>query len=152
MFDKPHTRLATPDDAAELAVTMRDADLRELALGSHSGPYDALMRGLVYSAEARAVVTAEGEVAAIYGVVPQGHGRGSPWLLGADCIQDIAVPFLRGSRSVVAEMHLKYPLLHHQVWEGNTLHVRWLRWLGFTVEPSPTTRPNFLNFWRTNHV
>ena len=147
---KPYARPSTPEDCAELAVTRRDADRTELAVGTGSPPYDALMRGVVYSRAPQTIVGSNGGIVAIFGVVPMGNRVGSPWMLASDALSDISLPFLRASRGAVAEMHRDFDYLHNEVWEGNHLHIKWLKWLGFTVSPAPISRPHFLPFWRTN--
>jgi Protein of unknown function (DUF2833) len=149
-MSKPYVRTATADDAAELAISMRDDDLRELAIGGSPGPYEALLRGIVNSDEAYTLIGKHGEVAAMGGVVGLSPVIGSPWMLGADTIEDIAIPFLRLSRAHLHAAHTRYPHLYNQVWEGNVTHIRWLKWLGFTVSEAPKDRPHFLPFWRTN--
>lgn len=149
-MSEPYVRPATAEDCAELAVTMRQADLTELALGGCRSPYDALMRGLVCSDDPMTIVGTEGEVVAIFGVVPLAPSTGSPWMLASDSLEDIKRPFIRECRPHLMAMHKRFPLLVNQVWEGNTVHIRWLRWLGFTVSPTDTLKPNFLPFWRLN--
>lgn len=143
-------RPATVDDCAELALTMRQADRTELALGGSRGPYDALMRGFVMSEAPNAVEAPDGSVVALGGVVRLTPGMGSPWMLGADALEDIKWPFLRECKARLMELHSAYPSLYNEVWEGNTLHIRWLKWLGFTVSEVPAHRPHFLPFWKTH--
>ena len=89
MLDKPHTRTATIDDCAELALTMREADRIELAMGGASSPYGSLVRGVATSEDAQAIVNQRGEVVAILGLVPMGPRMASPWMLAADGLEDI---------------------------------------------------------------
>lgn len=152
MLGKPHTRLASVDDCAELALTLREADRIELAMGGSSGAYEALVRGVAMSEDPQAIINPQGEVVGIVGVVPMGPFSGSPWMLAADGLEDIKWRFLRECRTQLNALHDRYPFLHNHVWEGNTTHIRWLKWLGFTVGTA-TSRPHFLPFWRqTNHV
>lgn len=151
-MSKPFARASVPGDVAELAVTMREADRRELAVGGVALPFDALQRGFTYSTHPQTIVGTDGSPVAMYGVVPLGHRVGSPWMLGSDGLEEISVPFLRASQGVVADMLRDFDYLHNEVWEGNTLHIRWLKWLGFTVLDRPASRPYFLPFWRTNNV
>lgn len=152
MLDKPYTRPATVDDCAELALTMRTADRIEIAMAGSAGPYESLVRGVATSEAPQAIVNPQGEVVALLGVVPMGNLYGSPWMLASDGLEEIKWPFLRECRNRLAEIHSRYPFLHNHVWEGNTTHIRWLKWLGFTVGESGA-RPHFLPFWKqNNHV
>lgn len=145
-------RPATPDDCAELALTMRQADRTEIALGGASSAYDALMRGVVNSATPQALVNAVGEVIGIGGVVQLAPDLGSPWLLASDGLVAVKWPFLRECRGRLMEVHAAFPRLYNTVWEGNHVHIRWLKWLGFTVGEASSHRPHFLPFWKNNHV
>lgn len=144
------TRPATVDDCAELALTMRRADQVEIALGGSSSPYAALMQGFAYSDAPVAVIGPQGEVAAMGGVVAITPFLGSPWMLAADSLEDLKWPFLRECKRRLQSLHGQFPALYNQVWEGNTVHIRWLQWLGFTVSETPLDRPNFLPFWKNN--
>lgn len=129
---------------------MRQEDLIEIALGGSPGPYDSLMRGLAYSEDCLSVIGEHGEVVAMYGVVRISPTMGSPWMLGSDALLGIKWVFLRECRRHLQAIHRQYPSLHNHVWEGNSVHIRWLRWLGFTVGGAPSNRPNFLPFWKNN--
>lgn len=145
----PFVRPATPEDAAELAVTMREDDIKELALNG-SRPYEALIRGLAFSDSPMTVVGRDGEVIAIYGVVRLAPGVGSPWMLASDGIDSIKRPFIKHGYSLLADIHVKYPLLYNEVWKGNTTHIRWLKRLGFTIVEQELIKPNFYPFWKRN--
>lgn len=143
-------RPATPEDCAELALTMREADRIELALGGSPSPYDSLMRGIVRSDNATAVIGPQGDVVAIGGCAVLAPTVGCPWLLASDGLMAVKRSFLRDCRPQLMRLHGDFPTLYNEVWAGNTVHIRWLRWLGFTVADQPGTRPHFLPFWRTN--
>ena len=144
-------RAATPEDCAELALTMRQADRTELLVGGSPSPYDSLMRGIVRSDEAVTIVGASGEVLAIGGCVQLAPRMGCPWLLASDGLMAAKRDFLRDCRPQLQRLNAAYPTLYNEVWEGNTVHIRWLQWLGFTVADQPGARPHFLPFWRTNN-
>jgi hypothetical protein len=129
-----HVRTATPQDVAELIATgLRDADEMELeAQGQDVG--DALTESYAMTPDCRAVVV-EGETVALFGVAPtpsQGVRLGVVWFLGNDGITKITTRFLRESRSWLETISADYDLLTNVVHQANTIHVRWLRWLGFT--------------------
>ena len=149
-MSKLYTRDATPEDCAELAINLRQADLTELALAGSPGPYDSLMRGVAYSESPQAVIGPNGDVVAMGGVVRLTPQVGSPWMLGSESLVGIKWAFLRECRGRLQQLHGQYPALYNQVWEGNHVHIRWLKWLGFTVGEAPLDRPNFLPFWKNN--
>lgn len=143
-------RPSIPEDAAELALTMRQADRTEIALAGSASPYDSLMRGIVNSVDPTTVIGPQGDVVAMGGCVQLAPNLGCPWLLASDGLLEIKRDFLRDCRPQLIKLHGTFPTLYNEVWDGNTLHIRWLRWLGFTVADTHGTRPHFLPFWRTN--
>tara|TARA_B100000530_G_scaffold75944_1_gene45326 strand:+ start:1845 stop:2078 length:234 start_codon:yes stop_codon:yes gene_type:complete len=54
-------------------------------------------------------------------------------MVGTDGILDVSTRFLRESRKYADEMQENYPLLWNFVDAKNTVHHRWLQWLGFTL-------------------
>jgi hypothetical protein len=91
-----------------------------------------LLDGIVRSSQCYAVELASGEVAALFGVAPSPEARlGSVWMLGSDALFSIRLTFLRHSRRWVETLFRDYTLLGNFVDERNTVHVQWLKWLGF---------------------
>ena len=70
------------------------------------------------------------EVKAQSGLTPR-----ESWMLGRDeMLTDVhdKWEFLRQSRIHLANLHAMYPVLFNFVDARNTVHLRWLRWMGFT--------------------
>lgn len=119
-------------DAESLAPRMREADKAEVKAASGKHPYLALLEGIDCSEQA---YTAEvgGEPIAIFGVCPTDNPSvGVVWLLGSDVISKHRIDFLRKSRDWVDHFQTKYPVLCNAIDARNTVHIRWLQWLGFT--------------------
>lgn len=59
---------------------------------------------------------------------------GIPWMLGTPVIVSPKwrMTFLRETRRAVEAWQAEYPILHNFIDARNTVHMRWLRWLGFT--------------------
>lgn len=131
---------ATPEHAEELALTMREADVAELWASSLCEPREALINGIKCSDQAMTGLL-DGEVACMFGVTPTSMlgGNGIVWMLGSDLIEQHPKHFLRRCRAEVAVMARNYDVLHNWVDDRNVKSIRWLRWLGFTVE-SPQAR------------
>ena len=80
-------------------------------------------------------------------------------LLGTDAMLDDLQDqrtFLRQSKEVLRELHHQFILLFNEVDARNTVHIRWLRWMGFTFvryRPNYGTegRP-FYEFCKVSHV
>lgn len=135
------------EDARLLAPRLRQADLAEIQAHSGSDPRLVLERGIRTSKPAMTVMH-DGVPAMIFGVVPCGglldeagvHDwpesqpmvDGSIWLLGSDAISIFSRQFLRHSRTWTTEVSSSYSCVGNIVDMRNYVHVRWLKWLGFT--------------------
>ena len=79
-----------------------------------------------------AVIDQEGEVVCIIGVRNITDSIGQVWLLASPRIEKLSIPFLRNSR-IVTELFTKdHKLLFNYVDARNKLHIKWLKWCGFT--------------------
>ena len=128
-----HVRFVEAGDYEYIASRMRNADIREVHAYSGMSPIDGLRFAFKHSGLACTVV---GEnPCAMFGVVPLDDETGSVWLLGTDELT--ATPlrreFLRKGRGFVDNLHNYRPLLSGFIDERNTLHVTWLKRLGFTI-------------------
>ena len=130
---------------------MRPADeLEVLRMGRMSDPYLALAEGVEESEVVLAAYTEQG-IACIVGVYKDsllGSG-GIIWLLGHQDLEKYTVRFLKESRRVLASFLEGYSLLENYVDVENTLTLRWLEWLGFTIDrDTPITTPMGYPFYR----
>lgn len=128
-------RPARTGDAESLAGRLRDADRREIQAFSGREPLEELRRGLARSDPALALVDERDMPLALFGVAPARDrpGVGYVWLLGSAELAPRRVAFLRLSRPWVARLQERYPVLTNCVDARNTVHLRWLRWCGFTL-------------------
>lgn len=130
-------RDATQADADHVAAYLRQADLIELRAAGIADPVKEVREGWTGSDWTKAVLI-DGVPAILYGVAPTGlRGCGSPWMLATDGIHAIRREFLLGSRGEVERMREAYCFLVNQVHRCNALSIRWLKWLGFKVDPEP---------------
>lgn len=128
-------RPATPADADSLAPRLRQADLNEIAAATDESPVAVLRRGVEESGVCFAIVSPSdpSEVWGLFGSTPLPASPlvGSVWLLGSDQLTRIAYRFLRQSKPWLDRLFGDRKLLCNVVDARNTVHVRWLRWLGF---------------------
>lgn len=134
-----------------LAPNLRDEDLAEvLAFGI--GPVSALSAQVERSIAAWAVVAADGEVMAIWGLMAASllGESGFVWCLTGRGVPGRAKTLLPLSREIVAAMHLRYRRLECLVDAGYRGALRWLDWLGFDVacEGDVVGGRTFLKAWR----
>jgi hypothetical protein len=135
-------RPAQSEDAGELAPRLREADLREIRAVTREEPRDVLRAGIAASDPGHAVVGAGGEVLALFGVIPgpapgadpgAATPAGSVWLLGSDALVARPRAFVHLSRAALPLLFERYRSLGNVVDCRNVVHVRWLRWAGFTI-------------------
>ena len=127
----------TPEHVAELARTMREADVEEVWAAAKLLPLEALQEGVQASDEPFTGLM-DGKVVCIFGVAQATvlSEEGEPWLLASDLIDETAHTFLRVNRVYVREIKKRYSKLSNYVDERNTAAKRWLRWLGFELQPA----------------
>ena len=80
------------------------------------------------------------EPVCMYGLTPTSllSREAKPWLLTTELILAHQHSFLRRSRESVPAMLALFPRLADMVDARNTVSIRWLRWMGFTIgEPVP---------------
>ncbi len=119
-------------DAYELAPRLRKADRDEIDAASGDNPLQALIRGYEYSYQPFTILVND-KVAGMFGAVPldQQFVVGAVWLLGSDDIFNVRMPFARQSRLWVDVVHKPFNVLTNWVDERNSVHIRWLKWIGF---------------------
>ena len=141
-------REATPEDICYIADHLRMADQIEIRLAQSEEPAVAVRACCLDSNWARCALV-DGVPTVLYGVnstdIPE---CGSPWMIGTDDIAKIGRQVLAGSREGIAEMRQAYRFLFNQVHRDNAISIKWLKWLGFQVDETPTGPFNeFYNFW-----
>tara|TARA_Y100000401_G_scaffold117414_1_gene126101 strand:+ start:1919 stop:2389 length:471 start_codon:yes stop_codon:yes gene_type:complete len=128
-------RYARMRDIKYVAENMREVDIQEIQAHTGRDPYSTLRSGYENSHECHAILYPydKKEVMGIFGVSPSPDDKlGIIWMLGTDRIAEVPMHFLRHSRSVIDELHRRYPLLANVMDERNKVHQKWLQWLGFT--------------------
>lgn len=133
------TEFARPTDeiVQRVAETMRQADADEVAASHGHTPLKALQAGIKVSDFVVAVVI-DGEPVAIFGLSRCNPvtGSGVPWLLSSENALKHKREFLLQSPKVIEQMLNVCPYLFNFVHTENRTSVRWLKWLGFTIEES----------------
>lgn len=124
-------------DAMDMAPNLRVADFEELraSVGPSMDPEEVLLAGIKESDDPR-TVELDGEPIAIFGVVDS-HEEipkvGHVWMLGTNQIKDIRNQFLRRCKEQLSEQEKPYEVLTNFVDARNKVHIKWLRWMGFTI-------------------
>lgn len=136
-------RAVAPGDVVELVVKMRQADIEELeALGIQD--FVREIRSSVERSAFAYTFTVGGELACIMGVVPAGglfDPSGIPWMLGTDLVTRNQRALMRLCRPYIHQMLQAYPFLFNYVHAENHRAVRWLKCVGFTLQPAEPYGP-----------
>ena len=129
-------RPATADDVRYVADNLREADREEILASVGIEPSIALPQ---YLAEGREVYAAglcmDNRAEILYGLDPIfGVERAAViWLLSTDRIYDFPVEFVVRTRELYDEAHTRFDLLTNFIDARNTRHIKWLKFLGFTM-------------------
>ncbi|WP_027859251.1 hypothetical protein [Marinobacterium jannaschii] len=121
--------------AEHIAAHMRIADINEIWAASLSTPEESLIKGIKRSTPAMTGLV-DGRPVAMFGVAPMSvmTGVGAPWLLGTDEVDQVSLSFLKHSRAMVTQWKQDHALLYNYVDARNAASIRWLKWLGFTIQ------------------
>jgi hypothetical protein len=132
---RAYQRPSVIDDVTYVADGMRRPDVEEVMAQSGLTPHQSLLYSFFMSKPCMTIVGRHGRAIGMWGVVPDGSTAGRIWMLGrCEMLTDVADKweFLRQSRIHLADLQSKYPVLFNFVDARNTVHLRWLRWMGFT--------------------
>lgn len=138
MTIEPLIRDVTPEDLDWLAPRLRAGDRAEAEAMSGMGAREALRFSVKVSRETW-IAEVAGEPLAIFGIAGAYTSPvARPWMVGTDAIGCYKLSFMRFSRALVADWRGRFDVLENWVDARHLESVRWLGWLGFTLdEPKP---------------
>ena len=139
--------MATTDEhVEELALTMSPQDKAEAWAAQHLSPREALRVSMMYTNHPKTGLV-NGRVMAIWGVgkLTQLSDVGIPWMLTSELVENSYRTFLRHSKHLLNDMKKEAVVFSNVVDVRNTVSIRWLKWLGFTIhDPFPYGPDNML--------
>jgi ribosomal protein S18 acetylase RimI-like enzyme len=142
------TRAAVLSDALHVAENLRIADKEELLAGGTEDFKQCLVDSFTSSSICR-VALVDGVPVAVLGVCDSGiAGVGVIWMLGTDGIYKISRQFLKGSMRELRMLANEYKTLFNYVYTDNKLSIKWLEWLGFTIDKQRDSSEFFRMFYR----
>ena len=145
-----YVRAYEPGDEQYIAACLRKADRQELSALSDRDPVEVLREGGMISRLCVTIIGNSGLGAGMCGVVDEGNGVGKIWMLGtAELVsRPMQKQFLRESKLYLRGLERIYRLIHNTIDERNTVHIRWLRFMGFTfIQRIPEHGIRRLPFW-----
>lgn len=124
-------------DIQYIAKRMRQADMDELraAHGDGCSLLDILYRSVEITPNALTRTAEDGEPLLIVGAapLPGETGHGIPWLLGTDRAMDYPRQFVTEGRRLAAGWLMRFTVLENYIDVRNSVSIRWLRHIGFTI-------------------
>lgn len=152
-FGKLYVEHSSIRDAYSISLHLRSADRDEIAAVTLKPPVRVLVDGIAESDPCYTIKTAGGKPCGLFGVRDSGHPQSAVvWMLGTDDLTNNGRTFLRHSRYWLDELHRNYRLLFNVIDARNSVHQRWLDWMGFDIvqeiEKYGIERRKFLLFRR----
>jgi hypothetical protein len=128
-----HVRPSILSDCDYISKHIREHDERELGLWDMA-PKDALIQGYATSFQPMTIITSS-MPCAMFGAAPFDAvpGFGIVWLIGTPELFCAKVPFVRQSSMWLEHICRPFGEVGNWVDSRNRNHLRWLKWLGFTV-------------------
>lgn len=131
---KSYYRLYQPSDFLEVTnLQLRQSDIDEIKASSGMTPKEALLESCFAHLKGELkmyVVIHRGRIEGIFGVTYQGV----VWFLATDKFTEYAFRFTKVSKEVIELFLNEHPLIFNHVSALHEESIRWLKWLGFTIE------------------
>ena len=127
----------TEEHILELSQTMRKPDVDEVWAGWHKTPLEALRSSVKYTKQSWTGL-ANGRVVCMFGIAQPSilSYAGTPWLLGSEELPKHFRTFLRGNKIYIKAIKKEFEFLENYVDTRNVIAIRWLKWLGFKLNPA----------------
>ena len=123
----------TVEDIDHIAPKLREADKQECLATTGQMPLGVLHTALLYGDITLTLRTPEGERIGLCGVTPSPYDNaGVVWMCATDAIMKHQMAFLRRSKAALDYLSADYDVLHNCVDARNTVHIKWLKWMGFS--------------------
>ena len=127
----------TQDHAEYIAHRLREVDRIE-AWALHRLSPTMAVNGSLFLSEHSYAVLVDDEPVLVFGVQPESmvSSTGIVWLLATDNIIKIKKQFIKRCKTVLLDLIQDYDVVYNYVYTKNTIALRWLKWLGFTIHPA----------------
>lgn len=138
-------------DAVELIANLRDEDARELDKTSvYKNRLHDVLKCMRSSMECKALRSADGELLALGGVIPDGT-RADVWLLTTKAMEKNWVAFAKLSKKLLPEILAPFSALYNYVDVEYIRSIRWLLWLGFKTHEVYEMMPSRAHFVKVSY-
>lgn len=122
-------------DLSIIARNARQPDIDELWAAAHTTPLEALQYSATVSRDTCYTGLADDKPVCVYGVKSPSmlSNLAVPWMIATKELEFHSRVFLRRSRDMVKLINSQFPYMHNYVDARNTVSIRWLQWVGFSV-------------------
>lgn len=128
-----YVQRATLEDVKFIAKNLREADRLECDATLALPPELVLPQAVEAGRDVWTFHRSDGLPVGVFGVDPTPIPEvGIVWMVSTDEINKHKVEFLTRCRPYVWALNEQYPIITNTVDARNTLHHRWLKWLGFS--------------------
>lgn len=114
-------------------LILRESDIDELK-ACCSGIPEEQLRESWETSEMRYTIWYGDKVAGVFGCAGIAGKFGVPWMLGSDLTSKVKRVFIVDAKVYVELMLKKYNRLMNFVYSKNKQSIRWLEWIGYTLE------------------
>jgi hypothetical protein len=116
-----------------LDMQLKSEDVEEAKASMGLSAEEALVYTLE-SSKYKWVIIHNDKIEAVFGISEVSPEIGLMWEVSTDAINNFKKSFLQISKQGVQEAQELYPILMNFVSENNTTTIKWLKYLGFTIE------------------
>ena len=132
MINHVRVKALTIDILCAFMEDMREEDKQEAEAYYQGVPFKAMSISELAEHNPKALVLKDGTVLAI-----GGFEDGEVWMMCTNQVFKHQIIFLKATRVLLKEILKEYGYLHNIVWKKNTVHIKWLKWLGATFVDMP---------------
>ncbi len=149
-MSKYYVTPTTAIHVAQLLTDVRPEDKRELWGAMHWTPYNALVHSVRQTDTGVYSGMVDDAVLCIFGISRKTliSSVGVPWMVATNALPVHTLAWARRNRKVFAAVTAGWPSLENYVDARYTKAVRWVKWLGFTVEEARPFGPDGVLFHR----
>ncbi len=134
-------------DLQYLIDNIREEDKEELK-AQRLTPEESIIQGFLLSDKVYSVLDDKNNTIAMYGVTQHTDETCVIWLLASNLINQHKMYFLRNCKKYFYEMVKDYKRAVNIAYLKNTLHIKWLKWLGASFSrPFKFNNNFFISFY-----
>lgn len=124
-------RQANRKDILDVVSRLRSCDEEEVRAMTNMSPSSFFSLQTDFS-NTYVIFNSDGLNVALAGITPLDNDTAIIWMLATHELEKHQMEFLKHTRTFIDEIAGSYQLLFNWVYAKNEVHIKWLRWCGFT--------------------